>query len=65
MYGFIADGNVLCLGIGVRINGDAAYAQSFAGCGHAARNLTAICNQYFVEHNEAWKEEVSLCMGQH
>ena len=55
MHGFIADGNVLRLGIGIRINRHAAHAESFAGCGHAARNLAAIRNQYFVEHDEAWK----------
>src|SRR6195952_2126430 len=58
--GFIADGDVLGLCVGIGIHSHAAYAQAFASRGHTARNLASIRNQDFVEHEEAREEIIAL-----
>ena len=48
--GLVRDLRVQRLAVGLGVNGHRNHAQIAAGLNDADRDLTAVCNQYFLKH---------------
>src|SRR5690554_5353597 len=48
--GFIGHGNMTCMTVCFRVDGNTTDAQAVGGLNHSAGDLATVCNQYFIEH---------------